>query len=81
MEGIPEQTASSEEGRALRGARQGVGQSSVKKAEGRADCVTRKQISVKGRAEVKARTGKNRFSHSFFPCFVLHESAFSLGTK
>ena len=56
-------TTGSEEGRALRGARQGVGQSSVNKTEGRADCVTQEQSSVKGRVELKAMADKLCFLH------------------
>ena len=61
----------SEQVRALRGARQGIGQSSVNKADGRTDCVTHEQSSVEGRAEVKAKVDKLCFFlHSFiFPFF------------
>ena len=57
-EGGAAPNTSNEDGRALRGVRQGVGQSSVNKTEGSADCVTQEQSSVKGRAELKAKADK-----------------------
>ena len=53
MEGRSGRATGSEEGRALRGARQGVGQNSVNKVEGRTDRVTPEQSSVEGRAELR----------------------------
>ena len=66
-------TTSSEEGSALRGARQGVGQSSVNKTEGRAGRVTQEQSSVKGRVELKAMADFVFFLHPFI--FTLFYSA------
>ena len=61
MEGRAGRTTSSEVDRALPGARQGEGQISVNKAEGRSDCVTQEQSSVEGRAELKAEADKLAF--------------------
>ena len=44
--------------RALRGVRQGVGQSSMNKTEGRADCVIQEQSSVNGKVELNAKADK-----------------------
>ena len=82
MEGRSGRATGSEEGRALRGARQGVGQNSVNKVEGRTDRVTPEQSSVEGRAELRARADNSFFYiHSFFVYFVLHETCFSFGTQ
>ena len=81
-EGRAGRTTSNEEGRALRGVRQGVGQSSVNKTEGSADCVTQEQSSVKGRAELKAKANKLCFLHSFILSFYsTRNSRFSFGTQ
>ena len=60
----------------MRGARQGVGQSSVNK--GRTNCVTQEQSSVEGKAELRAKADKLCFFYvcSFFPSPILRKSAF-----
>ena len=65
MEGRSGRATGSEEGRALRGARQGVGQNSVNKVEGRTDRVTPEQSSVEGRAELRARADNSVFFITF----------------
>ena len=55
----------------------------MNKAEGRADFVTQEQISVEGRAELKAKAGELCFFYIllFFTYFTLYENAFSFGTQ